>query len=224
MTAITAISISKDYPRTEGGGRLSVLDNGSLEIEQGDSVAVVGPSGCGKSTLLHILGGLDRPTGGSLVLGKKDLLTLSDRELAVVRNEEIGFVFQQHYLLPQCTALENVLVPTLVGSHDPGKQEERARTLLEAVGLSDRLHHRPGQLSGGECQRVAIVRSLINQPKVLLADEPTGSLDADNASRLIDLLLTLQENEGVALILVTHALELAHRMQRVMKLRGGKFI
>lgn len=224
MTVLTAISISKDYPRTEGGGRLSVLDNVSLEIEQGDSVAVVGPSGCGKSTLLHILGGLDRPTGGSLVLGRKDLLTLSDRELAVVRNKEIGFVFQQHYLLPQCTALENVLVPTLVGSHDPGKQEERARTLLEAVGLSDRLHHRPGQLSGGECQRVAIVRSLINQPKVLLADEPTGSLDADNASRLIDLLLTLQENEGVALILVTHALELAHRMQRVMKLRGGKFI
>ncbi len=198
----------------------------SLEVARGESVAVVGPSGSGKSTLLHIIGTLDRPTSGSITLDGRDLGALDDRQLAEVRNRQIGFVFQSHYLLPQCTVLENVLVPTLASPDSVARKGagDRAERLLSRVGLAERKAHRPGQLSGGERQRVAVVRALINQPQLLLADEPTGSLDHKSAQELGQLLLELNREEGVTLVVVTHALELARRMARVLELRDGTLL
>jgi lipoprotein-releasing system ATP-binding protein len=203
---------------------LTVLDNVSLEVARGESLAIVGPSGSGKSTLLHIIGTLDRPTSGSVALNGQDLSALEDQQLAAVRNRQIGFVFQAHYLLPQCTVLENVLVPTLASSDKAVRDGagERAERLLKRVGLRERTSHRPGELSGGECQRVAVVRALINQPQLLLADEPTGSLDHGSAQQLGQLLLELNHEEGVTLIIVTHALDLARRMGRVLELKDGR--
>src|SRR4030095_5109924 len=180
------------------------------------------PSGSGKSTLLQIIGTLDRPSSGEVVLDGKNLATLNDLQLAAVRNRQIGFDFQSHYLLQQCSVIENVLVPTLANprgqaegsSVSPETPEARATRLLKRVGLGERLHHRPGQLSGGERQRVAVVRALINQPPLLLADEPTGALDHASATALGQLLVELNREEGVTLIVVTHALELAKRMGR----------
>ena len=189
----------------------------------GESLAVIGPSGSRKSTLLHIIGTLDKLSEGRVILEGEDLSTLDEDRLAQVRNRKIGFIFQAHHLLPQCTALENVLVPTLASKDglNPNEANTRARKLLERVGLGERLAHRPGQLSGGERQRVAVVRALINQPKLLLADEPTGALDRNSALNLSQLLVELNQETRVALIVVTHALELAHRMQRVLELRDG---
>ncbi len=213
---------------------MEVLRGVSLRVERGESLAVVGPSGSGKSTLLHIIGTLDRPTSGRVLLEQTDLATLDDAVLAAVRNRRIGFVFQQHYLLPQCTVWENVLLPTLARASasdsqnaDPNRSEPpaaRARRLLERVGLGQRLAHRPGQLSGGERQRVAVVRALINRPQLLLADEPTGALDQAAATALGQLLVELNREEGVTLIVVTHALELARRMDRLFRLEAGKLV
>jgi lipoprotein-releasing system ATP-binding protein len=199
---------------------VEVLRGVSLRLMPGESVAVIGPSGCGKSTLLNIAGALDRPTSGSVLFGDKDLSELGARDLARFRNASVGFVFQSHHLLPQCTALENVLVPALVDGSANDKRE-RARALLDRVGLSERMHARPGQLSGGERQRVAVVRALINKPRLLLADEPTGSLNEESAGTLVDLLLELGQEGDMALLLVTHAMPVAERMQRVVKLHGG---
>ncbi len=218
-------NVTKQYPAVDGIAPPPVLREISLSVAAGESVAIVGPSGCGKSTLLHIIGTLDEPTGGQVLLTGRDLTAMRADDLALLRNSEIGFIFQMHHLLPQCSVLENVLIPTLVHQSGSSKEvEDRARRLLKRVGLEHRLSHRPSQLSGGECQRVAVVRALINQPKLLLADEPTGALDQATAENLSQLLLDLNKEEGVTLIVVTHAMSLAQRMSRVFELRGGSLV
>jgi ABC-type lipoprotein export system ATPase subunit len=220
---IELVDVTKTYGEPGGTGAVSVLKGITLTIESGRSVVVVGPSGCGKSTLLNIIGGLDHPTGGRVLLDGRDLAGLDDRELARVRNRQIGFVFQLHHLLPQCTVLENVLVPTLAEPEGTSTRDmrERAEALLERVGLQDRMSHRPGELSGGQRQRAAVARALINRPKLLLADEPTGSLDESTSQDIAELLAGLNQDEGVTLVVVTHSLSLAERMGRVMELTGG---
>ena len=221
---------------------LSILAGISLAVSHGETLAIVGPSGSGKSTLLQIIGTLDRATSGEVLLNGNNLAALDDVQLAEVRNQQLGFVFQSHYLLPQCTVIENVLVPTLAGSHRRKEVDSvnqnvrlvtssatetvaaRAERLLKRVGLGERLHHRPGQLSGGERQRVAVVRALINQPQLLLADEPTGALDQAAATALGQLLIELNKEEGVTLIVVTHAMDLAKRMGRVARIEGGQLM
>ena len=202
-------------------GAVDVLTDINFQLAAGAAVAIVGPSGSGKSTLLNLLGALDRPTRGTVRLADRDLSQLSEDELAGIRSRQVGFIFQLHHLLPQCTVLENVLVPTLTLPPNP-ESRERAIELLKRMGLQQRLAHRPGQLSGGECQRVAVARALINKPQLLLADEPTGSLDHASAASLGKLLLELNRQEGVALVVVTHSLELARQLPRVMELRDGK--
>lgn len=216
--------ISREYAAPSGGA-LAVLRNIDLEIPAGASAAIVGPSGSGKSTLLQIIGTLDRPTHGQVCLDGRDAAALPEPELASIRNRKLGFVFQSHHLLPQCTVWENVLVPTLAGNlPEPGPETivQRAERLLKRAGISERKHHRPGQLSGGERQRVAVVRALINRPGLLLADEPTGALDQASAGEVGQLLLELNREEGVTLIVVTHALDLARKMNQVYTLHGGK--
>jgi ABC-type lipoprotein export system ATPase subunit len=221
-------AISKSYASAEGGEPVRVLHDISLALGRGESLAIVGPSGCGKSTLLNIIGTLDRPSAGEVRLDGQNLAALDDLQLAAVRNRQIGFIFQAHHLLPQCTVLENVLVPTLAMVGQASRLSsaispvDRAKKLLDRVGLGSRLSHRPGQLSGGERQRCAVVRALINQPKLLLADEPTGALDRASAQTLSQLLLELNREENVTLIVVTHALDLAQKMGRVVELRDGQ--
>jgi lipoprotein-releasing system ATP-binding protein len=216
--------VRKSYGADPASGT-EVLKGVDLRLAAGESVAIVGPSGSGKSTLLNIVGTLDQPTSGKVLLDGRDLTSLNEEELALLRSRLVGFVFQLHHLLPQCTVYENVLVPTLVA---PGERREkadaRARRLLERVGLLHRLDHRPGQLSGGERQRTALVRALINEPKLLLADEPTGSLDRASAENLARLLVELNQEEGVALIVSTHASSLAEQMQRVLALDDGRLV
>jgi ABC-type lipoprotein export system ATPase subunit len=220
------INVSKDYQSPADTGSVSVLKDITLKIEKGRSVAIVGPSGCGKSTLLNIIGALDRPTSGRVLFDGNDLANAGDIELAGIRNSEIGFVFQLHHLLPQCTVLENVIVPTLADKNRSLRKEveERAVSLLERVGLKDWMLHRPGQLSGGQRQRVAVVRALINQPKLLLADEPTGSLDEHAAQNIAELLVELNQSEQVTLILATHSIKLAEHMGQVLELSNGTLI
>ncbi len=215
--------VSKSYDSVVNAPPVTVLSNISFEIQRGESIAIVGPSGSGKSTLLNIIGTLDRPTTGQVILENQDLAKLDENQLADLRNRQIGFIFQAHHLLPQCTVLENVLIPTLVAVNKEGAPD-RAKKLLERVGLGARLDHRPGQLSGGERQRVAVVRALINQPGLLLADEPTGALDRNASAELARLLLELNREENVTLILVTHALDLAQQMKRAFQLNDGKLI
>lgn len=210
--------ISKEYPDTPQP--LRVLKDISLDLMAGESVAIVGPSGCGKSTLLNILGTLDRPSSGSMLLEGRDVASLPESARTALRNDAIGFVFQLHHLLPQCSVLENILVPTLVHGDATGCVE-RAQHLLERVGLTERAHQLPGRLSGGERQRAAVVRALINHPKLLLADEPTGSLNAEGADQLAHLLLELNREEGMALVVVTHSDAVAALMDRVYALRDG---
>jgi predicted ABC-type transport system involved in lysophospholipase L1 biosynthesis ATPase subunit len=207
-------------------GGLEVLRGVNLRVAAGESLAVVGPSGSGKSTLLNLIGGLDRPSGGRVLFEGRDLADLNDADLARFRNRRVGFVFQLHHLLPQCTVLENVLVPTLVGGDGERKEEAelRAERLLARVGLGDRLTFRPGRLSGGERERVAVARALVNRPAVLLADEPTGSLDRRTAENLMALLAELNEEEGVTLVVVTHAETLAARMGRTLELADGVLV
>jgi ABC-type lipoprotein export system ATPase subunit len=217
------INVAKSYQWPGDTGAVYVLKDISLKVEKGSSVAIVGPSGSGKSTLLNIIGGLDRPTSGRVLLDGRDLAGLSESELARMRNKEIGFVFQLHHLLPQCTVLENVLVPTLADKDRTSNENvrERALDLLKRVGLEDWSLHRPGDLSGGQRQRVAVVRALINEPKLLLADEPTGSLDKDASQNIAELLVGLNRSEEVALIVVTHSSDLAGNMGQVFELNDG---
>lgn len=221
MLELVEVAKTYDSPGEKQG--LCVLKDISLELEAGQSLVVVGPSGSGKSTLLNIIGGLDRPSQGRVLFEGKDLAKLDDTELARVRNRDIGFIFQLHHLLAQCTVLENVLVPTLVNKDRDSEDRvrERAVDLLERVGLSDHMRHRPGELSGGQRQRVAVVRALINKPGLLLADEPTGSLDAHSSDNIAELLVELNRTENVALVVVTHSLPLAERIGGVMELNNG---
>lgn len=214
----------KTYEVGEDQPPLRVLDGVDLSLRNGETLAVVGPSGSGKSTLLHLACGLLSPSSGAVRFQGKDLAALDADEVAALRNREIGLVFQDHHLLPQCTVLENALLPTLAGwdSVEPKAAEARARELCARVGLEGRLTHRPSALSGGERQRLAVVRALIRGPRLLVADEPTGSLDATRAAELADLLAELNEGLGVALLAVTHSLELAGRFQRVAELREGE--
>ena len=200
--------VSKDYPTPRGP--LPILSDISLTFQRGDAVAIMGPSGSGKSTFLYLLGGLEPPTSGKVLLDGQDPYRLSELELAAFRNQKIGFIFQDHYLLPQCTVLENVLIPTLVSGREKN-YVERARELLGQVGLSERLEHLPGELSGGEKQRVAIARALICEPMLLLCDEPTGNLDHASAENVASLLLELHRQQQTILIVVTHSAELAAR-------------
>ncbi|HCO92731.1 MAG TPA: ABC transporter [Phycisphaerales bacterium] len=217
------IHVAKKYDSPGDKQGLSVLKDITLKVEPGRSLVIVGPSGSGKSTLLNIIGALDCPTGGKVLFDGRDLAGLAETELARIRNKQIGFVFQLHHLLPQCTVLENVLVPTLADKKRSSIKEvrERAVHLLERVGLEGFLLYRPGELSGGQRQRVAVVRALINKPKLLLADEPTGSLDKDSSENIADLLVELNGSEKVTLVVVTHSLRLAERMGRVMELSDG---
>src|SRR5437588_146174 len=212
--------LCKDYPTRSGS--LSVLRKVDLQLQRGEALAVMGPSGSGKSTLLHILGTLDRPTAGGVRLDGKDPFALAERDLADFRNRHIGFVFQDHHLLPQCSVLENVLIPTLVGASDRAEAEKWARELLARVGLSERLDHRPAELSGGERQRVAVARALVQHPVLLLADEPTGNLDRHTAQAVGQLLLDLHRQEQTILIVVTHSLELARTFPRRLEMNDGK--
>jgi len=189
-----------------------VLSEIDISVNAGESVSIVGPSGSGKSTLLHILGALEPPSSGTVLLGGENPFELDDRRLAAFRNRHVGFVFQDHHLLPQCSVLENVLVPTLVAPKGHDSFERRARSLIDEVGLGARLHHRPHELSGGEKQRVSLARALVQQPTLVLCDEPTGNLDQASAEKVASLLLDLHRHHRTILIVVTHNLDLAERM------------
>ncbi|HPF41538.1 MAG TPA: ABC transporter ATP-binding protein [Phycisphaerae bacterium] len=212
-----AENVSKRY---DGANQVNVLRGVSLSMRSGESAAIMGPSGCGKSTLLNILGGLEAPDSGVVRLGDEEPYKLDERSLSRFRNQSVGFIFQEHHLLPQCSVIENVLVPTLVRA-DGGAGEARAGSLLERVGLKDRMSHRPSELSGGERQRVAIARALINEPALLLADEPTGNLDERAAHQVADLLREIQRDTNTILIVVTHSAEIAHRFERQLSLANG---
>ena len=201
-------NLSKSYPSPDGEKAVNVFSGIDLEVEEGSSVAIVGPSGSGKSTLLNIIGLLDKPTDGKLIVAQKDLIKLQESEVSEYRNQT-GFVFQAHHLVPSCTVLENVMLPGLAGFGEnvTGELKERANQLLEEVGLGHRTTHLPGQISGGERQRVAVARSLINQPSVLLADEPTGALDRKNSEHLVNLLKQLNDEKSLTLVMVTHSAE-----------------
>jgi lipoprotein-releasing system ATP-binding protein len=213
--------LRKEYPTRSGP--LAVLGGISFTLNAGDAVAITGPSGSGKSTLLHILGTLDTPTGGTVELDGTNPFTLDETKLAAFRNSHIGFIFQDHHLLPQFNVLENVLIPTLVNpNRNAAALETTAKQLLDRVGLSARIDHRPAELSGGERQRVAIARALVQKPKLVLADEPTGNLDRKNATSIGELLLELQRQEGTILIAVTHSLELAKSFPKRFEMNDGR--
>lgn len=220
MSRLIVEQLVREFPTR--GAPLRILDGVSLELASGENVAILGPSGSGKSTLLHIVGTLDRPTSGRVHLGDEDPFKLSEPALAEFRNRRIGFVFQDHHLLPQCSVLENVLIPTVASGASRPADIDRARRLLDRVGLSDRLEHRPAELSGGERQRVAIARALIRRPELLLADEPTGNLDRSTAAEVAALLSEVHADEQAMMIVVTHSLELAGRLQRRLELDRGK--
>jgi lipoprotein-releasing system ATP-binding protein len=216
---LQASHLTKRYPSPAGD--LTVLADVSLTLAPGEAAAIMGPSGSGKSTLLYVLGALEPPTSGEVSLDAQNPYTLDPKSLAAFRNRQVGFVFQDHCLLPQCSVLDNVLVPTLVGERDP-TAVERAHTLLDQVGLADRLHHRPAALSGGEKQRAAIARALIRQPRLVLCDEPTGNLDGDTAARVADLLLALHHQKKTMMIVVTHSDLLASRFAKRWRIDRGR--
>jgi lipoprotein-releasing system ATP-binding protein len=220
MPFIQITALSKSYE--VGGRRLPVLKDLELALERGEMVAVVGASGVGKSTLLHVLGGLDKPDAGQIQVDRVDLRALSDADLVAYRNRHVGFVFQFHHLLPEFTAIENAEMPMRIARRPAAEHRTRATQLLTAVGLQDRLDHRPGMLSGGEQQRVAIARALIMDPTLLLADEPTGDLDEHTADALHDLLRTMHRERGLTSVIATHNPRLAAACDRVMRLEDGK--
>ncbi len=219
MAQLQVEHIAKEYPTRSD--RLAVLRDVSLDASAEQTVAIVGPSGSGKSTLLSIIGTLEQPTSGRVLLDGLDPAGFGEPQLAAFRNERIGFVFQDHHLLPQCTVLENVLVPTVAAGRTPPERIERARDLIDRVGLGNRLEHRPAELSGGERQRVALARALICRPALLLADEPTGNLDRTTAERIGELLLALHEQEQMILLVVTHSERLAGLMSQRFELDDG---
>ena len=223
MPLIQLQNISKSYTEPGSDAQVPVIRDLSLSLEAGDSVAIVGPSGCGKSTLLNILGTLDEVDSGEFIFDGESLRGATPARLAELRSQKIGFIFQLHHLLPQCSVLENVLLPTLaLKTTDPAAARKRAEHLIKLVGLEQRMNWKPAQLSGGERQRVAVVRALINEPRLILADEPTGALDEQNTDTLTDLLLSLQKETGVALVLVTHHKAQAARMDRTLTLKDGQ--
>jgi ABC-type lipoprotein export system ATPase subunit len=218
---IELIGVKKSYPVYGKATGQCVLDNIDLKVEAGQTLAIVGPSGSGKSTLLNMMGALDIPDEGKVIFENKELKDADDKTLADIRNKRIGFVFQQHHLLPQLTVLENILLPTIASESAGPKEKQRAEELLEKVGLSDWSKHLPGELSGGQKQRVAVVRALINSPGILLADEPTGSLDSEASENIAELLLEMNKTEGVALVVVTHSMKLAEKMSKITLLDNG---
>ena len=210
--------ICKDYPM--GKGVAHILKNVNLDVEEGEYLAIMGPSGRGKTTLMNLIGCLDVPTSGSYLLGGRDITQCTNKQLAEVRNKELGFVFQSFNLLPKLTALENVALPLLYGGVKKAERLERARTALETVGLSDRVDHRPDQLSGGQCQRVAIARAIVGKPKLLLADEPTGALDSASGAAVMELFRQLHES-GSTIIMITHDRSIAKHAAKLMTIRDG---
>lgn len=220
MTTLVATNLSKQYPTR--GEPLRILHDLDLELTAGENVAIVGPSGSGKSTLLHILGTLDTPSSGSVLFDGENPFTMAEQTLADFRNKNIGFIFQEHHLLPQLSVFENVLVPTLASGKPTSADIERAEDLIERVGLTDRSHHRPAELSGGERERVAVARALINKPMLLLADEPTGNLDHENAQQIGELLLDIQRQEQMILVVVTHSQELSQKLDQQLELSSGQ--
>ena len=210
--------ICKDYPM--GKTVTHVLKNVSLDVSEGDYLAIMGPSGSGKTTLMNLIGCLDVPTSGSYLLGDREITKCSGKELAEVRNKEIGFVFQSFHLLPKLTALDNVALPLLYGGVKKEERRERARAALETVGLSDRIDHRPDQLSGGQCQRVAIARAIVGKPRLLLADEPTGALDSASGAQVMELFHQLHDS-GSTIIMITHDHSIANHAAKVMTIRDG---
>ncbi|MGJ0193274.1 lipoprotein-releasing ABC transporter ATP-binding protein LolD [Pantoea sp. RRHST58] len=206
----------------EGSVQTDVLRNVTFSLQPGELVAIVGSSGSGKSTLLHLLGGLDAPTAGDVVFDGKSLNAMSSSAKASLRNRELGFIYQFHHLLPDFNALENVAMPLLIGKVSKAEAQQRAREMLAAVGLEKRAHHRPSELSGGERQRVSIARALVNRPRLVMADEPTGNLDARNADAIFELLGELNVRQGTAFLVVTHDLHLAQRLSRQMEMRDGQ--
>jgi len=213
-------NVCKSYK--DGQLNVNVLNQLRLEVLEGQSVSIIGSSGSGKSTLMHILGGLDKPTSGSVVLMGQDLSQLGQKQLGLLRNQYLGFVYQFHHLLPEFSALENVMMPLLIGKMKKAEAEQRAVEMLEKAGLKKRIQHRPSELSGGERQRAAIARALVTRPKCLLADEPTGNLDRKNAQNVLDMMLDLKSELNTSLIVVTHDDELAVRFERVMLMHDGR--
>lgn len=220
QTVIRAEALGKTY--AEGKLRTPVFDGLNLRVEVGETVAIVGASGAGKSTLLHLLGGLDTPTAGEVYVADQKMSALSDAARGRLRNRALGFVYQFHHLLPEFTALENVMMPVLLAGGDVAAASGRARTLLEAVGLGPRVEHKPGELSGGERQRAAVARALVNQPGCVLGDEPTGNLDEKTAATVFELMLELNRAQKTSLVLVTHDRRLARRLDRVLELHQGR--
>ncbi|MDA1014299.1 MAG: ABC transporter ATP-binding protein [Planctomycetota bacterium] len=214
--------LTKSFPTPDGA--LNILKGTDLDMQRGDALAVTGPSGSGKSTLLYILGLLDSPTAGTVRILGADPFALGEAEQAAFRNKNVGFIFQDHHLLPQCSVLENVMLPALAGAGADAAAEARARELLDRVGMSARVSHRPAQISGGERQRVAVCRALINQPAMLLADEPTGNLDPKTADAVGSLLLELNQEQNTILVCVTHSMSLANRFPRRMELQDGSLV
>lgn len=215
---IKATNIHKSF------GELEVLKGVDLDVKKGEIVSIVGPSGAGKTTLLQILGTLDKANSGNVLLNSIDFNTLNEKELAAFRNHHIGFIFQFHQLLPEFTALENVMIPALIGNKDKKKTTQKAKEILTYLNLADRMEHKPSELSGGEKQRIAVARALINDPEIILADEPSGSLDSKNRDELHKLLFDLREKFGLTIVIVTHDKELAALSDRVIEMKDGKIL
>lgn len=222
QTLIKLENVYKVY--SLGKTEIQALREINLEIKKGERLAIIGPSGCGKSTLLNLIGCLDRPTKGNIFIDGKDVSKLDDNELAMIRREKIGFVFQFFYLIPTLTALRNIMLPMTFAGFPREQQKKRARKLLEIVGLKERMNHRPSELSGGERQRVAIARAMANSPEIILADEPTGNLDSKSGKEIINLLLKLNKKYGVTLVIVTHDPHIAKVSKRIIYLKDGKII
>ena len=226
MFIVELDKISKTYQNPGASVKQEVLKELSFNVNKGDSIAIIGPSGSGKSTLLNIIGTLDIPNSGIVKLNGNEISKLNENQLAEIRNQNIGFVFQMHHLLPQLSLIENVLIPTIPNKNNTNQNDiyARAKDLLDTVGLADKIYKRPGNLSGGECQRATVIRALINEPELILADEPTGSLDKESAEQMGDLLTEINKKHNVALVVVTHSQELANKMDVVYELVDGKLV